>query len=75
MIGHGKDSNVFSYPGKTNKFIYKESAQAGTLQEAKPKNIVYLRRKYALLKKYLGDTIPQTRFVLGEVNHPIRIAN
>jgi len=36
--------------------------------------VIYLRRKYALLKKYLGETIPQTRFVLGEVNHPTRIS-
>lgn len=75
MIGHGKDSNVFAYPGKHDKFIYKETAQEGTLSEAKPENIVYLRRKYALLKKYLGDIIPQTRFVYGEVNHPTKIAN
>jgi len=31
MIGHGKDSNVFAYPGKTKKFIYKETAQEGSL--------------------------------------------
>lgn len=74
MIWHGKDSNVFAYPGKTKKFIYKETAQEGSLWEAKPENVIYLRRKYDLLKKYLGNTIPQTRFVLGEVNHPTRIA-
>ncbi len=74
MIGHGKDSNVFAFPGKHQKFIYKETAQESAIQEAKPENVIYLRRKYALLKKYLGDTIPQTRFVLGEVNHPTRIA-
>ena len=71
MIGHWKDSNVF--PLGEKKFIYKESAQQESNQEASSEHVMYLRRKYEILRKYLDSLIPQSRFVLWEVNHPTRI--
>lgn len=54
---------------KLHKVVYKESNHPTT-----PSGVLYLRRKYSILKRYLGDCIPKARFILGEVNHIDKIA-
>ncbi|MDD2907637.1 MAG: hypothetical protein PHH98_03265 [Candidatus Gracilibacteria bacterium] len=58
-IGFGQDSNVYEFslnPG----YVYKEG------KEGNPLNIEYLRKKYLILRKYLGDVIPKSYFIYGE---------
>lgn len=56
----GSDNYVYLDSG--GKYVYKYSTQEG-----RPENVLYLRHKYQLLKKYLGsDLIPQTVFFLVE---------
>lgn len=66
-VWFGQDNRVFGFKN-FSKVIYKESSQP-----AGPEELLYLRRKYNILKTYLGKLIPQTRFVLGEVNHEKRV--
>lgn len=66
-VGFGKDNRVFDLQ-RFPKVVYKESSQPASQEE-----LLYLRRKYSILKTYLGDSIPQTRFILGEVNRPTQI--
>jgi hypothetical protein len=60
LIWSWKDNRVYQY--SKDSYVYKESVLYGT-----PENILFLRWKYALLRRYLGHLIPQSRFVLGEV--------
>lgn len=62
-VWFGKDNRVFGFKDLSD-VVYKESSQP-----AGPEQLLYLRRKYRILKTYLGELIPQARFVLWEVNH------
>lgn len=68
-VGFWKDNRVFWFSG-SDKFVYKQSSE----ENASPEQLLYLRRKYEILKTYLWDLIPQTRFVLWETNEEARIA-
>jgi hypothetical protein len=57
----GADSEV--YESSNGKQVYKYSMPS---YDANPETIEYLRHKYSLLKKFLGDYIPKTSFFLGE---------
>lgn len=73
---HGKDSHVYFYgPLKdfhaspdVPRYVQKYSVPS---KEVGPDNIEYLHKKYAILRKILGDHIPRAWFVLGEFRHGI----
>jgi len=58
-IWFGQDSNVYEFSLNT-WYVYKEG------KEWNPKNIEYLKNKYKILKKYLGDVIPKSYFIYWE---------
>lgn len=58
-IGKWKDSSVFAMKNN-DKYVYKE-AHNGTLD-----TMLYLKFKYLILKKYLGDIIPKSYFIFWE---------
>jgi hypothetical protein len=60
IIWKWKDSKVFALK---SRYAYKESTKVAWAE-----NVLYLRRKYDILKTYLGDIVPQSRFVLWQVN-------
>lgn len=57
-IGHGKDSLVFDT--KRKWYVNKEAVKGGV------KNYLYLKYKYQLLRRYLGDVVPKSYFVIWE---------
>lgn len=57
----GADSHVYKH--NTDKYVFKYSVYD---QDPSPEAVEYLRKKYTLLKKYLGEHIPQTVFFFGE---------
>lgn len=59
-IGKGKDNKVFS---TGSRYVYKESTKPSDAE-----GVLYLRRKYDILKTYLGNLVPQSRFVLWQSN-------
>jgi len=54
-----KDNNVYEFQNNW-KYVYKESGESDI------NNLEYSRKKYLILKKYLGDFIPKSYFVLWE---------
>ncbi len=59
-VGAGKDSKVVS-DAQDSGYVFKYSNR-----EATPEVVLYLRNKYAILKKFMRDCIPESRFILGE---------
>jgi hypothetical protein len=54
-----QDSLVYEFENNS-KYVYKEGKEAGI------EDVDYLRKKYKILQKYLGDLIPKSYFVLWE---------
>ncbi len=58
-IGRGQDSAVFAFKNNKN-YVYKEA------HNSNESSLLYLQNKYRLLKKYLGNVIPDSAFVFWE---------
>lgn len=62
-IGAGKDNRVVSDNGDERGYVYKYSVES---YKPSPETVEYLVKKYKMLKKFLGEWIPDSRFILGE---------
>lgn len=75
-IGHGKDNTVFIFwdgEDSMGSYVYKEAIppkdeNGKDYKEMTGKNLRYLQRKYALLRKFLWATIPQSVFILWDTS-------
>lgn len=61
--GHGKDNTVHVRDLEKSAYVVKYSTPAHV---PTPETIEYLQKKYLILRRFLGEWIPKTRFVLGE---------
>lgn len=62
-VGHGKDNTVHVRDVEKSGYVVKYSTSAHV---PTPETIEYLQKKYLILRHFLGEWIPKTRFVLGE---------
>lgn len=61
--GHGKDNTVHVSDVEKSGHVVKYSTPAHV---PTPETIEYLQKKYLILRRFLGEWIPKTKFVLGE---------
>ena len=66
FIGAGKDNTV--YKSNKGEYVTKYSARK---ESGNPETVEYLRKKYQILKKYMGDYIPDSKFIFGEIRTPM----
>jgi hypothetical protein len=59
-VGAGKDNRVVSDGGG---YVFKYSVES---YPPKPETVEYFVKKYKMLKKFLGNDIPDSHFILGE---------
>ncbi len=62
FLDRGKDNGVYT-DDSDSKYVFKYSSDA---YNATPNTIEYLVKKYKMLKRYLGESIPDSAFVFGD---------
>lgn len=62
FLERGKDNRVYTND-RDGKYVFKYSSDA---YNATPNTVEYLVKKYKMLKRYLGEFIPDSAFVFGD---------